>query len=213
MAKALWFLLKPALLVIGTLTLFYPVLLLLSLLSDGGTFFLTYLQGFFILYDIILGICAAQAISAYVPLALSFGATRRSLQGAVLAFWVLLPLLCMVLDALCSTLTARLFSLETNPFFLRLGALPLQGLGLKFLLCSALLWMGTLSFGALPIWKRVLVILVLAIVYLQITVFMFIAGLIPPMILNVYSAGLGVISLVPTAVTLHRLQKLAITQV
>lgn len=212
MAKALWFLLKPALVIIGTLTLFYPVLLLLSLLTDGGTFFLTYLQGFFILYDIMLGICAAQAISACVPLALGFGATRRALRGAVLAFWVLLPLLCMVLDFACNSFTARLFSLETNPLLLHLGAFPLQGLGLKFLLCGTLLWMGTVSFGSLPIWKRVLVILVVAVVYLQITVFMFVAILIPATILNVYSAGLGVISLVPTGVTLHRLQKLAITQ-
>lgn len=212
MAKTLWFLLKPALVIIGTLTLFYLVLLLLTLLTDGGAFFLTYLQGFFILYDIILGICAAQAISAYAPLALGFGATRRALRGAVLVFWVLLPLLCMVLDYFCSTFTTRLFSLETNPFFLQLGAFPLQGLGLKFLLCGTLLWMGTLSFSSLAIWKRVLVILVVAVVYLQITVFMFVAKLVPSTILNVYSAVLGVISLVPAGVTLHRLQKLAITQ-
>ena len=213
MAKALWFLMKPALVMMGWLTGAYAVLALFCTLTAGNTFFFTYVQGFFLVFDIILGICAAQAISGYAPLALSFGATRRSLRGAVLAFWVLLPLLCMVLDFACNSFTARLFSLETNPLLLHLGAFPLQGLGLKFLLCSVMLWMGTLPFSALPIWKRALVILVVAVVYLQITVFMFVAKLIPATILDVYSAGLGVISLVPTGVALHRLKHFTITQV
>lgn len=212
MAKALWFLLKPALLMVGMVTLFYPVLVLFCLLTGGNEFFFVYVQGFFVIYDIMIGICAAQAISAYAPLALSFGVTRRALRGAMAGFWLVLPVLCMVLDALCSTLTGRLFSLKVNPLFLHLGTLPLQGLGLKFLLCGTMLWMGSRSFGSLAIWKRVLVILVIAIVYLQITVFMFVAGLIPPVILNVYSAGLCVISLIPTGVALYRLQELAITQ-
>ena len=213
MARTLWFLLKPALVMVGIVTLFYPVLLLLCLVTGGSNLFFSYLQGFFILYDVILGICAAQAISGYAPLALSFGATRRSLRGAVLAFWMLLPLLCMVLDFACNSFTARLFSLEANPFLMHLSAFPLQGLGLKFLLCGVMLWMGTLPFSSLPIWKRALVILVVAVVYLQITVFMFVAKLIPATILDVYSAGLGVISLVPTGLALRRLKHFAITQV
>ena len=92
MAKALWFLLKPALLMVGTLTLIYPVLVLLCLVTGWNSFLFTYVQGFFMLFDIIIGICAAQAASAYAPLALSFGVTRRSLRGAMAAFFVLLCL-------------------------------------------------------------------------------------------------------------------------
>ena len=88
MAKALWFLLKPALLMVGTLTLIYPVLVLLCLVTGWNNFIFTYVQGFFMLFDIIIGICAAQAASAYAPLALSFGVTRRSLRRAMAAFFV-----------------------------------------------------------------------------------------------------------------------------
>ena len=49
MAKTLWFLLKPALVMVGIVTLFYPVLLLLCLATGGSNLFFSYLQGFFVL--------------------------------------------------------------------------------------------------------------------------------------------------------------------
>lgn len=132
MAKALWFLLKPALVMIGSLTLLYPVLLLLCRLTNNIGLFFSYVQGFFVLYDVILGICAAQAISGYAPLALSFGVTRRSLRGAVAAFWVVLPLLCMVLDYLCNSVSARLFQTSVNEVFRNLLLYPCRGWGSSF---------------------------------------------------------------------------------
>lgn len=211
MAKTVWFLIKPSLLMVGTLTLLYPVLVLLCLATGWNSFFFTYVQGFFILYDIIIGICAAQAISAYAPLALSFGVTRRSLRRAMAAFFVLLPLICLVLDFFCNNITARLFSVEINPVFVSLALYPLQGLGLKLILCSSMLWMGTMDFATLPMWKRVLVIVVLCIVYLQIAVFMLL-GTFLSHTLNLYSLVLVVASLPFAALALHRLRNLAITQ-
>lgn len=211
MAKTVWFLIKPSLLMVGTLTLLYPVLVLLCLATGWNSFFFTYVQGFFILYDIIIGICAAQAISAYAPLALSFGVTRRSLRRAMAAFFVLLPLICLVLDFFCNNITARLFSVEINPVFVSLALYPLQGLGLKLILCGSMLWMGTMDFATLPMWKRVLVIVVLCIVYLQIAVFMLL-GTFLSHTLNLYSLVLVVASLPFAALALHRLRNLAITQ-
>lgn len=212
MAKALWFLLKPALVMIGSLTLLYPALLLLCLLTGSGQIFFSYIQGFFVLYDILLGICAAQAISSYAPLALSFGTTRRSLRGAAAAFWVALPLLCMVLDYLCNSVSARLFGTGVNEVFRNLLLYPLQGLGLKFLLCASMLWLGTLNLSMLPLWKRVLAILLLCAVYLQIAVFMLLGTFLPGA-LNLHSLALGLLSLPFMAIALHQIQTLAITQV
>lgn len=211
MAKALWFLLKPTLLMVGTVTLIYPVLVLLCLLSGKNAFLFTYVQGFFVLFDIIIGICAAQTASAYAPLALSFGVTRRSLRGAMAAFFVLLPLLCLVLDYLCNTVTARLFYVEINPVFVSLAHYPLQGLGLKLILCGSMLWMGTMDFAALPIWKRVLVIALLCIVYLQVAVFMLL-GTFLSYTLSLYSLALTLLSLPFAGLTLHQMRRLAITQ-
>ena len=211
MAKALWFLLKPALVMVGSLTLLYPVLVLLCLLTGNTQFFFAYVQGFFVLYDVVLGICAAQVISGYVPLALGFGATRRSLRGAVAIFWVALPLLCMVLDYLCNSISARLFYTGMNELFINLLLYPLQGLGLKFLLCASMLWLGTLNLSMLPLWKRVLAILLLCAVYLQIAVFMLL-GTFLPSALNLHSLALGLLSLPFVAIALHQIKTLAITQ-
>lgn len=213
MAKALWFLMKPALVMMGWLTGAYAALALFCMLTAGNTFFFNYVQGFFIVFDIILGICAAQAISGYAPLALSFGVTRRALQGAVAAFWVLLPLICMVLDYLCNSVTVRLFYVDTNKLFACLTEYPLQGLGFKFLLCGAMLWMGTLEFSAQPLWKRIAVILLIIIVYLQMTVLMFLATLTPIAILTVYSIVLGAVGILFAGIALHRMGRLVITQV
>lgn len=213
MAKALWFLMKPALVMMGWLTGAYAALALFCMLTAGNTFFFNYVQGFFIVFDIILGICAAQAISGYAPLALSFGVTRRTLQGAVAAFWVILPLICMVLDYLCNSVTVRLFYVDTNKLFASLTEYPLQGLGFKFLLCGAMLWMGTLEFSAQPLWKRIAVILLIIIVYLQMTVLMFLATLTPIAILTVYSIVLGVAGILFAGIALHRVGRLVITQV
>ena len=211
MAKALWFLLKPALVMIGSLTLLYPVLLLLCRLTNNIGLFFFYVQGFFVLYDVILGICAAQAISGYAPLALSFGVTRRSLRGAVAAFWVVLPLLCMVLDYLCNSVSARLFQTSVNEVFRNLLLYPMQGLGLKLLLCASMLWLGTLNLSMLPLWKRVLAILLLCVVYLQIAVFMLL-GTFLPYALNLHSLALGLLSLPFMAIALHQMKTLAIAQ-
>ena len=174
MAKALWFLLKPALVMVGSLTLLYPALVLLCRLTGNTQFFFAYVQGFFVLYDVILGICAAQVISGYASLALSFGVTRRSLRGAVAIFWVALPLLCMVLDYLCNSISA-------------------------------------LNLSMLPLWKRVLAILLLCAVYLQIAVFMLL-GTFLPSALNLHSLALGLLSLPFVAIALHQIKTLAITQ-
>lgn len=211
MAKALWFLLKPALLMVGTLTLIYPVLVLLCLLSGKNSFLFTYVQGFFMLFDIIIGICAAQAASAYAPLALSFGVTRRSLRRAMAAFFVLLPLLCLVLDYLCNTVSTRLFYGDINQVFVSLALYPLQGLGLKLILCGSMLWMGTMDFATLPIWKRVLVIVVLCVVYLQVAVFMLL-GTFLSHTLGLYSLVLILLSLPFAGIALHQMRHLAITQ-
>lgn len=213
MAKALWFLIKPALVMMGWLTAVYAVLALFCTLTAGNTFFFTYVQGFFLVFDIILGICAAQAISGYAPLALSFGVTRRALRGAVAAFWVLLPLVCMVLDYLCNSVTARLFAEQANLLFIQLVHYPLHGLGFKLLLCGAMLWMGTLEFSALHLAKRIAVILLMIVIYLQITVLMFVATLIPTTILTVYSIVLGVAGILFAGIALHRVGRLVITQV
>lgn len=212
MAKALWFLLKPALLMVGTLTLIYPVLVLLCLVTGWNNFIFTYVQGFFMLFDIIIGICAAQAASAYAPLALSFGVTRRSLRRAMAAFFVLLPLLCLVLDYLCNNITTRLFYAEVNPIFVSLAQYPLQGLGLKLILCGTMLWMGTMDFATMPIWKRVLVIAVLCVAYLQVAVFMLLGSFLSHA-LSLYSLVLILLSLPFAGLALHQIRRLAITQV
>ena len=212
MAKALWFLLKPALVMVGIVTLFYPVLLLLCLATGGNSFFFGYLQGFFILYDVMIGICAAQAISGYAPLALSFGATRRSLRGAVLVFWVLLPLVCLGLDFLCGSVTTRLFYADTNPLFATLTRYPLPGFGCKLLLCSAMLWVGTLDFSALSMARRVGATLVVVAVYMQMMVFMLLSSFLPHAI-QMYGLAMGLLSLPFAALTLHRLKHFTISRV
>lgn len=213
MTKALWFLMKPALVMVGTLTLAYPVLVFFYLLFGQNTLLFNYVQGFYLLYDIIIGICAAQAISSYTPLALSFGVTRRTMRNAVGLFWILLPAVGMVLDFVCNSVTTRMFYTTMSRFFLTLVQHPLHGLGFKLLLCGAMLWMGTLEFSALPLWKRVLVILLMIVIYLQITVFMFVATLIPSLILTVYSIVLGVAGALFAGVALHRISRMAITRV
>lgn len=212
MAKTLWFLIKPALLMVGILTLVYPVLFVLYMLSGRNALFFTYIKGFFLLYDIIIGICAAQASSSYAPLALSFGVTRRTLRRATAGFFVLLPLVCLVLDYLCNSITARLFYAGMNPLFVSLVEYPLQGAGLKWIVCGSMLWTGTLDFGVLPMWKRILVIVLLCIIYLQITLFMFLGTLRPQSLLNGYSLVLSVLGLFFAALALHRLRRLTITQ-
>lgn len=213
MTKALWFLMKPALVMVGTLTLAYPVLVFFYLLFGQNTLLFNYVQGFYLLYDIIIGICAAQAISSYTPLALSFGVTRRTMRNAVGLFWILLPAVGMVLDFVCNSVTTRMFYTTMSRFFLTLVQHPLHRLGFKLLLCGAMLWMGTLEFSALPLWKRVLVILLMIVIYLQITVFMFVATLIPALILTVYSIVLGVAGALFAGVALHRISRMAITRV
>lgn len=212
MAKTLWLLLKPALLMVGILTLVYPVLVALYMASGRNEIFFTYINSFFLLYDIIIGICAAQASSAYAPLALSFGVTRRTLRRATAGFFILLPLICVVLDFLCNSITVRLFYTGMNPLFASLVEYPLQGAGLKWIVCSSMLWTGTLDFGALPMWKRILVIVLLCIIYLQIALFMFLGTLRPQSLLNGYSLVLSVLSFVFAALALHRLRRLTITQ-
>lgn len=213
MTKALWFLMKPALVMVGTLTLAYPVLVFFYLLFGQNALLFNYVQGFYLLYDIIIGICAAQAISSYAPLALSFGVTRRTLRNAVGLFWILLPAVGMALDFVCNSVTTRMFYTTMSRFFLTLVQYPLHGLGFKLLLCGAMLWMGTLEFGALPLWKRVPVILLMIFIYLQITVFMFVATLIPALILTVYSIVLGVAGALFAGIALHRVSRMTITWV
>lgn len=213
MGKTLWFLIKPSLVMLGTLTLFYPVLVLFYLLLGQNFILLNYVQGFYLMYDILIGICAAQTVSSYVPLALSFGVTRRTLRRTVGAFWVLLPVVGMVLDFVCNSITTRMFYDTMNRFFIHLVQYPLHGLGFKLLLCGAMLWMGTLEFSALPVWKKVLVILLIIATYLQITVFMFVASLIPTTILTVYSIALGAAGTLFAGIALHRVSQLVITQV
>lgn len=213
MAKTLWFLMKPALVMLGWLTAAYAVLTLFCTLTAGNTFFFSYVQGFFVAFDIILGICAAQAISGYAPLALSFGVTRRALRGAVAAYWMLLPMIFMVLDYLCNSITTRLFTEKTNQLFVQMVNFPLHGLGFKFLLCGAMLWMGTLEFSGLPIWKRIAVILLMIVIYLQSTVLMFVATLIPTTILTVYSIALGVAGILFVGMALYRVGRLVTSHV
>lgn len=212
MAKALWFLLKPALLMVGIITLLYPILVLFCLFTRSNTIFFSYVQGFFIIYDIMIGICAAQAISAYAPLAVSFGVTRRSLRGAAAGFWLLLPSLCLVLDYLCNSVTTRLFYAQMNELFANLTAYPLQGFGYKLLLCGAMLWLGTLNFSAMSMAKRVAAIAVVIVVYSQLMVFMMLGSFVPRM-LNFYGLGMGLLSLLFVALALHRMRHFAITQV
>lgn len=213
MTKALWLLTKPVLALLACLTGCYAVLVLLCVLTEGNTFFFVYVQGFFLVFDIIVAACAAQTTGGYLGLALSLGATRRSLRGAVAAFWVLMPLLCMVLDHLCNSVTAWLFLPQMNSFFLGLLHYPVHGLGFKLLLCGAMLWLGTLEFGALARWKQVLIVLLMIFFYLQITVFMFLTTLFPTLILTVYSLLLGAVGVLFAGLTLHRVGQLAITQV
>lgn len=212
MAKTLWFLLKPALVMVGIVTLLYPVLLLLCFATGGSSLFFGYLQGFFVLYDVMIGICAAQAISGYAPLALSFGTTRRSLRGAAFGFCLIIPLLCLGLDLLCSLVTTRLFYAEMNQLIVALTEYPLPGFGYKLLLCSAMLWLGTLDFSALPMAKRVGAILLIVVVYMQMMVFMLLSSFLPHTV-NFYGLVLGLLSLPFAALTLHRLKHFTITQV
>ena len=73
--------------------------------------------------------------------------------------------------------------------------------------------MGTLEFSAQPLWKRIAVILLIIIVYLQMTVLMFLATLTPIAILTVYSIVLGAVGILFAGIALHRVGRLVITQV
>lgn len=69
-----------------------------------------------------------------------------------------------------------------------------------------------MDFATLPIWKRVLVIAVLCVAYLQVAVFMLLGSFLSHT-LSLYSLVLILLSLPFAGLALHQIRRLAITQV
>lgn len=69
-----------------------------------------------------------------------------------------------------------------------------------------------MDFATLPIWKRVLVIVVLCVAYLQVAVFMLLGSFLSHT-LSLYSLVLILLSLPFAGLALHQIRRLAITQV
>lgn len=213
MKQALWFLCKPALALQCTLLAVYGVLLVLTALCGYDNLFGTYLIGYGMVFYIIAAICAAQATASYCPLALGFGVTRRTLQRAVVLYCLVLCGVSQAFNTALGAITQRMaFMWDKQQLMYLLSGRPLHGLGLMLLFCGAMLWGGTINFVPLSMARRVVLILGMILLYSQLAVFMFINRFCGESFFHIYCAVLAALGLAFTALAVHRLRNLAITQ-
>lgn len=213
MKQALWFLCKPALVMQVTLAAVYGGLLVLTALFGYNSLFGTYLIGYGMVFYIIAAICAAQATSSYCPLALGFGVTRRTLQGAVALYCLVLCGVSQVFNAVIGVITQHLVCMwDKQQMMYLLSGRPLHGLGLMLLLCGAMLWGGTVDMAAASMPKRVLLIVGMILLYGQMAVFMLVNRFLGETVFFLYCAVLAVLGLGFTALAACRLRNLTVDQ-
>lgn len=213
MKQALWFLCKPALTMLAALAAVYAGLLVLTALCGYESFFGTYLAGYGMVFYIIAAICAVQATASYCPLALGFGVTRRTLQGAVVLYCLVLCGISQVFNAVIGAVSRGLFALwDKQEMMSLLTGRPLHGLGLMLLLCGAMLWGGTVDMAAASMPKRVLLIVGMILLYGQMAVFMLVNRFLGGTVFSLYCAALAVLGLGFTALAACRLRNLTVNQ-
>ena len=218
MKKALWFLLRSFLQMTGMLLLFYAALIVLCLLFGVESFFGVYLIGYSFAFFFVAALCAAQMTAAWCPLALSLGATRRTLRGGVFPAWLALSLLTQAVNMLLNRVTSALFPSErlSREFVYGISRHPLAGFGVVLLLTGASLWTGTLKLNARPVLPKVLLIVFDILIYAQVFVLGVLSTLepiLPAAAIPLYGGAMAALGTVFTAVTLHRLKALAVSQV
>lgn len=207
--KSLWFLAKPCAQMLGLGALIYPAAVLLYLLT-GVELFASYVAAFGFLFCIFCLILGMQLPAAYVPLALSFGATRRSLCRALV---VLMPCIALPAQILTVATTAAskvllpdYFQDGPAPLFMQVGLRPLGG----FILMLFLLAAGMVFFYITAASQRGALYVIGAIVYVvpcggQILVLMLL-GYFWPQLLPGYLVALLAAACGLTAYTLHRIR-------
>ena len=177
-AKTLRFFAAPLADMLGVATLFYFFTLAMGGLTHL-VLFSDYAISFCFLYGVFLHLTFWQFSSAYSQLALSFGATRRSIRRAILVLWVVGSVFGEAFTVLAAQLTLWMPTDGTagrNVFLLQCGLHPVGGFCLMLFLAAT----GSAAGTALPAsWSRAAGITAKIILYIvafaQVFVFMLLA--------------------------------------
>ncbi len=178
-AKTLRFFAAPLAEMLGVATLLYFCTLALSGLTKL-VIFSDYALSFCFLYGLFLHLSFWQFSGAYCPLALSFGATRRSIRRAFLVLWVVGSVVAEGFTVLAARLSLGGAAGGRNVFLLQCGLHPVGGFCLMLFLAAT----GSAAGTALPAsWPRAAGITAKIILYIvafaQVFVFMLLAYFLP----------------------------------
>lgn len=178
-AKTLRFFAAPLAEMLGVATLLYFCTLALSGLTKL-VIFSDYALSFCFLYGLFLHLSFWQFSGAYCPLALSFGATRRSIRRALLVLWVAGSVVAEGFTVLAARLSLGGAAGGRNVFLLQSGLHPVGGFCLMLFLAAT----GSAAGTALPAsWPRAAGITAKIILYIvafaQVFVFMLLAYFLP----------------------------------
>lgn len=178
-AKTLRFFAAPLAEMLGVTTLLYFCTLALSGLTKL-VIFSDYALSFCFLYGLFLHLSFWQFSGAYCPLALSFGATRRSIRRALLVLWAAGSMVAEGFTVLAARLSLGGAAGGRNVFLLQSGLHPVGGFCLMLFLAAT----GSAAGTALPAsWPRAAGITAKIILYIvafaQVFVFMLLAYFLP----------------------------------
>lgn len=178
-AKTLRFFAAPLAEMLGVATLLYFCTLALSGLTKL-VIFSDYALSFCFLYGLFLHLSFWQFSGAYCLLALSFGATRRSIRRALLVLWVAGSVVAEGFTVLAARLSLGGAAGGRNVFLLQSGLHPVGGFCLMLFLAAT----GSAAGTALPAsWPRAAGITAKIILYIvafaQVFVFMLLAYFLP----------------------------------
>lgn len=178
-AKTLRFFAAPLAEMLGVATLLYFCTLALSGLTKL-VIFSNYALSFCFLYGLFLHLSFWQFSGAYCPLALSFGATRRSIRRALLVLWVVGSVVAEGFTVLAARLSLDGAAGGHNVFLLQSGLHPVGGFCLMLFLAAT----GSAAGTALPAsWTRAAGIAAKIVLYIvafaQVFVFMLLAYFLP----------------------------------
>jgi len=109
---------------LGIIAIAVPVILAGCFLFGQDSFFGSYLYLWPGMSLMFLGILFMQVPGAYGQIALSFGVTRRALQGATAALWVLSPAAYTALGQLGQAATVYFFPAQGDSILVRITTLP-----------------------------------------------------------------------------------------
>ena len=208
-AKTLRFFAAPLAEMLGVATLLYFCTLALSGLTKL-VIFSDYALSFCFLYGLFLHLSFWQFSGAYCPLALSFGATRRSIRRALLVLWVVGSVVTEGFTVLAARLSLGGAAGGRNVFLLQCGLHPVGGFCLMLFLAAT----GSATGTALPAaWPRTLCLTAKILLYIvasaQIFVFMLLAYFCPQWFVP-YCAALVVAGCLLMAAALRALRHIAV---